>query len=122
TTDYGYDALGRLLSQIQQAGTSGAQTTSYSYDANGDTLTIGNADGTTSFSFDALGRTVTQSQQNSAGQNQTSIVNTYDNNGNLTKTVASYGSSSPVTLTYSYDMLDHQLTLSDGNRTYTYDA
>ncbi len=109
------------MSQILQAGTGGAQTTSYSYDAAGETLTSSDGSGTISYSFDALGRTLTQTQESSGGVTQTSVANSYDNNGNLVQSATSYASGASVVLTLSYDPLDRQVTLRDGDRSYSYD-
>ncbi len=44
-----------------------------------------------------------------------------DNNGNLVQSATSYASGASVVLTLSYDPLDRQVTLRDGDRSYSYD-
>ncbi|MGH3627243.1 MAG: hypothetical protein ACRDRL_07370, partial [Sciscionella sp.] len=116
-----YDALGRVATATQQAGTGNAQTTSYTYDAGGRTLTTSNSAGSTSDSYDALGRTLTETRYDTNQVVQTVVATTYDTHGNALTTVTSYATSPSVTVTRAFDALDHLASLSDGQRTYSYD-
>lgn len=112
-------------------------TTSYTYDANGNVLsqTTGlNADGTcpsnstcpkTTYAYDSAGRVLTEVAPlgNVTGNNPANYTTTYayDSTGNLLSVTDPLGHQT----SYTYDSLGNQLTATDpnGNRTaYTYDA
>ena len=129
-----YDELSRLLQVIGANG----QTTTYSYDVNGNVIALvdGNTN-TTNQSYDALDRLVTENAPlNSnatysydARGNVTSVTDpkglitsySYDGFDNLTQQV----SPDTGTTDYTYDEANNRLTQTDANgvaATYTYDA
>lgn len=117
TTTITYDKLGRTNSSANSAG-----TTTYTYDGAGHTLSTTNSAGTTTDTYDYLGRVSTETKTDSANVTQSSVSNSYDNNGNLLNSATSYGSTTSVVLQRSYDALDRAMTLNDGSRSYVYDT
>ncbi len=116
-----FDHLNRVLSKTEQAGTSEAQTTSYTYDADGQQLTMTDPSiQTTTTTYDALGRTLTMTHPDTTVDSYT-----YDAAGEQLTKVNSAG-----TTTDTYDPLGRVLEEDhhDGagafqsSVSYTYDA
>lgn len=112
TTETGYDSLGRQNSLSIQEGTNPVNQTNYSYDKDGNVLTVVNAEGTTTYTY-SNGRL-----QSRTGADQTTASYTYDLFGNLTN--HSYNG-----YTFTYNTLGSILTAGIGSQTlasYTYSA
>jgi RHS repeat-associated protein len=116
-----FDHLNRPLTKTEQANTSSAQTTSYTYDAAGRTLTMTDpATQTTTTAYDALGRVLTVTHPDT-----TQDTYTYDAAGEQLTQANSAG-----TTTTTYDALGRVLSQAhnDGSGnfqssvSYTYDA
>ncbi len=112
TTETRYDLLGRQNSLSIQEGTTLANQTSYTYDKEGNVLTLVNTEGTTTYTY-SNGRL-----QSRTGADQTTAFYTYDLFGNLTNhTYNGY--------TFTYNTLGSILTAGIGSQTlasYTYSA
>ena len=129
-TAYSYDAFGNQISQSLPNPTTGKQdggqlTTSYTFDAMGDMLSLTDPDGnTTSWTYDGLGDKTSESEQVSLGylpgtdtlQAPITATSTYqyDLDGNLTESAdananapAGYGFTGEVN-TYSYNATNQQ--------------
>ncbi len=109
-TETGYDLLGRQNSLSVQEGTNPANQTNYTYDKDGNVLTVVNTEGTTTYTY-SNGRL-----QSRTGADQTTASYTYDLFGNLTN--HSYNG-----YTFTYNTLGSILTAGIGSQTlasYTY--
>jgi len=143
-TYFKYDALNRLVKQIRKEGDvtdvidASDAVTEYTYDANGNRLSITEPNGNpTTYVYDALNRVTIET--NAAGE---SILTTYDAVGNVKTVTAPNGNittnfydaldrvtqvndSVGLVATYSYDPAGNRLTEADGNgntTSYVYDA
>jgi RHS repeat-associated protein len=111
-----YNNLSRLISIAYTKGALDtlAATVNYSYDANGNRVSMGDATGVTSYAYDALNRIT------SIGVPRNGAVSyTYDcNNNRLSLTYVG------KTIEYTYDLLNRMTSVKDGNliHTYAYDA
>jgi RHS repeat-associated protein len=125
TTQTTYDPLGRVATSTQNYGSTDPNnpplTTTTTYDADGHTLSTSNPTGSTANGYDALGRTLTAATYNPSNVVQTSQATTYDTHGNALITTSSSLTNPSVTVTRSYDALDHLATMTDGQRSYIYD-
>jgi len=123
-TTYAYDDAGRLSSETgpdpDGGGAQTAPVTSYSYDPNGNRLTLtdpnGNAtptagDGKTTFGYDRANRLTSVDYSDSTPD----TTFTYDNVGNRLTMADGSG-----TQTRTYDNLDRLLTVSRGSNTFSY--
>ncbi len=119
----GYDALSRVASLGYTAGENPLLTLGYTYDLSGNLATSTDDQGTSTYTYDALNRLTTASYAD--GQNYSY---TYDAVGNILTTTTPGG-----TTTHTYDdanqisdsgyVYDANGSLvSDGSRTFTYDA
>ena len=110
TTETGYDLLGRQNRLSIQEGTSPANQTNYTYDKDGNVLTVVNAEGTTTYTY-SNGRL-----QSRTGADQTTASYAYDLFGNLINhTYNGY--------TFTYNTLGSILTAGIGSQmlaSYTY--
>ncbi|MGH2784037.1 MAG: RHS repeat-associated core domain-containing protein [Actinomycetota bacterium] len=126
-----YDAMGRLTSSVSfRTSGGGANTTSYAYDANGNTTSVTDANGyATSFAFDLLDRRASMTAPRSEDQAFTTRWN-YDPSGNVTSVIrpsaidvgsgadgaltlgGAYSAASPYLLSAPKNLTS--LTLSDG--------
>ncbi|NJO16289.1 MAG: hypothetical protein HC877_11210 [Thioploca sp.] len=110
-TYFKYDTLNRLVKQIRKEGDvadvidASDAVTSYSYDANGNRLTVTEPNAnTTNFAYDGLNRQIVEI--NAAGDTK---LTSYDGVGNVLTTTAPNGN---VT-TNTYDVLDRVIQISD---------
>lgn len=110
-TRYTYDALGRLVAEVNPLG----YTTRYAYDALGQRTVITAADGiVTRYTYDALGRL------SAVHYPTTTVQYAYDALGNRTAMTDSTGIT-----TWTYDALNRPITISapySGTVGYRYDA
>jgi RHS repeat-associated protein len=112
STDYAYLNNHWLLSITDKApGGATFQSTSYTYDQNGNRLTQADSSGTTTFAYDALNRLTQAAHPGGYG----TWAWTYDAVGNRTQQTAPGG-----TTNYAYDHNSRLLTA--GSTTYSYDA
>ena len=143
TTGYEYDALGRLAAVIENYSATMLPNnetnvrTEYTYDANGNRLTITNGNGhVTTFAYDALNRLTSETDPlgnawsytydafgnrvSMTDANGTTTTYTYDDVNRLTDIV--YGPSS--TVHFTYDNAGRRLTMTDsvGTTHWTYNA
>lgn len=139
-----YDALDRLIDVVRKVGstvdviTANDAVTSYSYDADGNRLTMTEPNGNaTTYQYDADNRRIQET--NAAGDvaktaydGVGNVVSTTAPNGNLTTTtydavnrVTQVSDSVGLVTKYTYDAVGNRLTQADGNlntTTYSYDA
>jgi RHS repeat-associated protein len=124
TTAYEYDGLGRLTAVVENDRTDAPADqetnvrTEYTYDANGDRLTIKDGNGhITRFAYDALRRQITETDPL-----EHSWHYTYDKGGNRLSMLDANGK----TTVYGYDDLNRQVLIDypspDPDVTFTYDA
>jgi RHS repeat-associated protein len=119
TTSY-YDALGRLVESVPPDSTE-QDPTSYTYDGDGNVLTMTDGAGTTSYTYNADNQlhTVTDTSTNSGYTADDEVTYAYDADGNRTQMVDGSG-----TTTYTYDGLERLESTTDGagnTVTYGYD-
>ncbi|MES1195947.1 MAG: RHS repeat-associated core domain-containing protein, partial [Steroidobacter sp.] len=107
-----YGPFGPVKQWVWGNGTQSQRT----YDEDG-YLTTNSSAGTSSYTFNADGSIATQTNDSSASLNLTLGLETFTNAATSNKLS---GISGAVTRTYSYDNVGH--TLSDGTRTFTYNA
>ena len=119
-TGYSYDSLGELVSKTAPAtaaAPSGA-TTTYSYDAAGNQVTLTDPNGvTTTSSYTPLNQLASVTYSASSAH---SVSNTYDATGNKVTMTDASGTSS-----YSYDPFSELTSMTNGagkTVSYTYDA
>lgn len=119
-TDYAYDGLGRIRRETQFPSwptTTTKLVTEYTYDKNGNRLTLKDPLlRTTSFGYDALNRLTTITYNNTTTPN---VTYSYDANGNRTKMVDGTG-----TTNYTYDELERLVSVQSPSLTtvaYRYD-
>ena len=128
--DFRYDAVGRVLRRIEDAGTGKLNlTTTYTYDGQGRRVSVSDPTGVaTSFTFDREGR-LTQQAIDPAGLNLRTSY-TWDAAGRQLTVVEGVGAVSTTTITtaYTYDALGRRITEVRGSgslnltTTYVYDA
>ena len=121
-TEFVYDSMGRVTSSTVAGGTALEAVTSYTYDDNGNVLTITLPNGvTTTNTYDNAQRLKTV--QDDIGN---TITYTYDDAGNITKEEYKNTSSTlKYTLSKTYDELSRILTSVDANTdttSYEYDV
>jgi len=104
-TAYRYDRAGRLVAQVDRAGTAGAVVTRLSYDpGSGQVASISYPDaGTTRFGYDTAGNLVRQT-----GPDGASLSYGYDDSGRLTRLTDAAGNTTRV----GYE-LGHRVTVTD---------
>jgi len=110
-TSFAYDVLGRLTG----IGYADGSSIGYSYDADGNVLSMADSTGPTSYTYDALSELTKKTLPN--GQ---TVTYTYDYAGNLLSKTDSGG-----TVSYGYNAVDQVTSVTDRqNRLYTvgYDA
>ena len=112
TTEYVYNALGRMTSIINKKGSTVLSQYQYTYDANGNIITVNNGQTVTTYGYDKLNRLVEIQPQLGS-----STLYTYDLRGNrltLNSTSLNY-----VDASYSYDLENKLQTVTKGGLTTT---
>jgi RHS repeat-associated protein len=118
TSSYGYDALNRQTTAIMGFGTGQAATVVTAYDANGNVLSVTDANtNVTTYGYDALNRQVTAIQGSNKPE-ATTTTSAYDAAGNLLSRTTGYSPtmsySHPSVSSYGYDALNRQTTAVAG--------
>jgi RHS repeat-associated protein len=122
TTAYRYDAMNRLLSKSPDAA-AGEPAVTFTYMPTGKRASMSDATGTTTYTYDARDRLTGKATP------QGTLRYAYDAAGNLLSTRSS--NVNGVSVTYSYDALNRNRTVTDsaaggrpatGTTTYSYDA
>jgi YD repeat-containing protein len=112
TTNYEYDAWGRLIRTTDSTGYNSGTIT---YDLNGNVLTNTDANGNiTTNTYDALNRLLTANTVTTDSSKNVSKSNTYDSMGRVTSTT-----SNGLTTSYMYDALGRKYTESESSSNYS---
>ena len=110
TTEYTYNAIGRLTSVTNKKGSTVLSRFNYTYDANGNIITVNDGSVTKTYKYDKLNR-LTEIQPSSGNI----IIYTYDLRGN--RSTQTGGSYYFVNTGYSYDMENRLQSVSKGTGT-----
>jgi len=116
TTTYQYDKLGRITAMIQAEpdglGLSTRPTTTYTYDANGNLVSVTDPRGfTTEYAYDEQNRKIEQVQPATDGSGPLTTRYYYDNDGNRRYVVDPLGtdpSQTAYTTEYQYDAINRR--------------
>ena len=122
-TTYAYDKANQLVQRIL----GNENTYNYSYDLDGNLVSLSDNDSKLSYQYDALDRVVRVMTEDAVKQPDSSLIYTYDNNSN--KTGLTYGLSLDSNLYnafgtfYTYDEENQLTSLSSagGNFNFEYD-